>query len=157
MRRNHPILRARAANKSDAIPQIVAYERNTCARVLVCFIGLITLLLMNFPAKARAGDRYGFRFFSGRNGHRVVEAYDIAETPDGSIWVATWGDGVHRIHKTDYKNYSASNGLPTNWYRGIEHIGDGTLWAHTRGLIPIVDGQVGKPIQRKPEAGLRSQ
>jgi ligand-binding sensor domain-containing protein len=117
-------------------------------------VRLILFLLASSPALAIGGVHYEFRYFKGRNGHRVVEVNDIAETPDGAIWVSTWGDGVHRIHNTEYKNYTSSSELPTNWYKGIEFVGGETLWVYNNGIVPIVSGRVQNPLMRQESAEL---
>lgn len=124
---------------------LVANEQRRRSRTSVHALRLILLLCVSCPALTFGGERYDFRYFEGRNGHRIVEARDMAETSDGAVWVATWGDGVHRIHNTDYKHYTSPNDLTTNWFRSIEHVGGDTLWAPTRdGLIPITRGRAKK-------------
>lgn len=133
MRHIHSRRCALVANQSDAARRYVANERESRRVIPLCFVRLILLLLASSPALAIGGVHYEFRYFEGRNGHRVVEANDIAEAPDGAIWIFTWGDGVHRIHNTDDKNDTTKGGLPTDWLRGIEYVGDGTLWTFKQG------------------------
>ena len=103
-------------------------------------------LALLFHARVCADVQYEFQYFVGRDGHRVAEVADMAESSNGSIWVATWGDGIHRINNTDYRNYTVADGLPTNWFRSIEIVGSDTIWANTRGFVPIINGRVGSTL-----------
>jgi PAS domain S-box-containing protein len=139
-----------ASNHARAIQAV-------CEPLLPRHLPLVWLSLFIFacsPGSVKGDVHYEFQYFKGRSGHRVVEVADIAESANGVIWVATWGDGIHRIHNTDYKNYTTSSGLPTNWFRGIEHVKGETLWAHTRGIIPINGTQIDKPVLRQESSEL---
>lgn len=140
---------AMAAHDSGTTRPRTGSARGMTARGFAWFIRIALVLLAN--ATVQAGDvvRYEFQYFEGRDGHRIVEVYDIAESPDGAIWVATWGDGLHEIHNTDYKNYSTATGLAADWFRGIEHVGHGALWAHTEdGLYRISDERSENPLEQ---------
>jgi signal transduction histidine kinase/ligand-binding sensor domain-containing protein len=68
----------------------------------------------------------------------------VIETRDGSVWVGTWGAGLHRFAQGALqRRYTADEGLPANRVRALYEAKDGTLWVGTRrGVAAITDGHV---------------
>lgn len=97
---------------------------------------------------------------------RMITSLEIDEK-DGSVWVATMGDGVARIRDGRVRTYRVANGLPTDSVYGIVLDRSGHFWMSTGiGLFTIRrndldafdDGRTGKlrtRMFRKPD-GLKS-
>jgi PAS domain S-box-containing protein len=98
---------------------------------------------------AQAESNWTFHQFPKPNGAWLGEVLDIVETPDGAIWVATWGDGVHRIDGTSWTEYRVGTGLPTDWIRSLEVTREGHIWAISEeGIARIIDGQIAPDEER---------
>ncbi len=75
------------------------------------------------------------------NGLGDAFVYDVLETSDGDIWIATWS-GANRIlgGKMDevesWELYTVDNtggGLPNDWVYGLAEAPDGSIWFATEG------------------------
>lgn len=72
-------------------------------------------------------------------------ARSIAEEPDGSLWLGTWGDGLIKLDKNyketaRYKYDSVrSNTISSNQVRVIKPDGTGKLWIGTNNGLTILD------------------
>ncbi len=76
--------------------------------------------------------------------------YDILETANGDVWVATWS-GVNRVRGGDFDDrkkwdlYTVANtnsGLPNDWVYGLSEGADGEVWLATEGgLARFKQGQ----------------
>lgn len=60
---------------------------------------------------------------------------DIAESKDGSIWMATSGDGVLIYRDSVFSSIKEGDGLPDNYVRSIAFDPKGNLWIGTRSGI----------------------
>ena len=80
------------------------------------------------PGALFAETQYDFQFFLGHDRFRVLEARERLELADGSLWVGTWGDGVHRIHEADWQEFGPEDGLTTDWTRGLAADAQGNVW-----------------------------
>lgn len=76
--------------------------------------------------------------------------YDMIETPNGDIWIATWsGANLVRGGKLDdrkaWQTFTVQNtagGLPNDWVYGLENGKDGEVWLGTEGgLARYKDGK----------------
>jgi PAS domain S-box-containing protein len=111
------------------------------SRRLASLVVSIVLLLAACPASAQ--DRWGFILFPKPNGTPLGEVRDIVEGADGSIWVATWGDGLHRIHKAEWHDYYESEGLADDWMKSLAMDERGVVWVGTgEGLCRVRDGKI---------------
>ncbi|MBI2215437.1 MAG: hypothetical protein HYU52_17445 [Acidobacteria bacterium] len=70
--------------------------------------------------------------YAGRGGLGPDYAIAIAETPDGTIWVAT-GAGLGEFDGTAFKLHSAPRQFPSNHLFALHADDDGTLWIATDG------------------------
>jgi signal transduction histidine kinase/DNA-binding response OmpR family regulator len=59
--------------------------------------------------------------------------FDIACTPDGSVWFATWWGGVARYDGNQFKNFTTQDGLAHNMVPVIYRDRDGGMWFGTGG------------------------
>ncbi len=80
----------------------VANEQCRRSRTSVRVLRLILLLCASSPSLAVAGERYDFRYFEGRNGHRIVEARDMARNAGrrclgGHLGGRCSSDSQHRL------------------------------------------------------------
>jgi signal transduction histidine kinase/ligand-binding sensor domain-containing protein len=68
----------------------------------------------------------------------------ILQTRDGSLWIGTWGGGLHRFHNGRLADwFGASNGLPSDEVRALYEAADGTLWVGlARGFAAIRDRRI---------------
>ncbi|HEY0720882.1 MAG TPA: two-component regulator propeller domain-containing protein [Gammaproteobacteria bacterium] len=76
--------------------------------------------------------------------------YDMIETPNGDLWIATWS-GANRVRggKLDdrkaWETFTVENtkgGLPNDWVYGLENGKDGEVWLGTEGgLARFKDGK----------------
>ncbi len=96
------------------------------------------ILLLFLALAGQAAEPWEFRLFPNPNGVSIAEVNGICEDRDGAIWVATWGEGVHRIHGTEWKHFTESDGLPDNWVRSVCAARDGGVWIGTgEGLVRV--------------------
>lgn len=74
----------------------------------------------------------------------------IAENPDGSLWLGTWGDGLLRLDKelNEIARYKSVPDDPTtisnNQVRVIRHDGEGMLWVGTNDGLNKIDPSTDK-------------
>ena len=66
---------------------------------------------------------------------------DIAQTPDGKIWFATWGGGVSCYDGLQWKTFTKSDGLADDMVRALAIDGKGGIWAGAMNGISYYDGQ----------------
>jgi diguanylate cyclase (GGDEF)-like protein len=69
--------------------------------------------------------------------------YFITQTRDGSIWMAVYGDGLHRLQGNETAVHGRKEGLPSTSVLSIYEDERGTLWVGTLGggLIRFQDGR----------------
>ena len=66
---------------------------------------------------ASAIENWSFRAFPSPNGLPLERVIDLVASPDGTVWVATWGSGVRAIRGTQWRPFDFSNGLFSDWIR----------------------------------------
>lgn len=73
-----------------------------------------------------------FRQYTEEDGLANNTVMALEETPDGAIWIATYG-GVSRFQGGSFTNYSIAEGLPNNGVLDILKDQSGALWFATFG------------------------
>lgn len=85
--------------------------------------------------------------------HGLAETFTVPvlQSSDGSVWVGTWGGGVHRFAGGRLTHrYTRREGLPGDEVRALFEAEDGTLWAGTSlGFAALRDGRIAL-AQRMP-------
>lgn len=81
------------------------------------------------------------RHFTPSDGLAYQVVRDIAQTPDGVVWMATWGGGISRFDGIHWRTYTMNDGLADNFVRCLAVDRQGTLWAGTQAGISRFDGQ----------------
>lgn len=125
----------------------------------VCYFctGILFFLLLT-PPVIFSNPVWNIRVFKPSDGlaHQVVR--DIAQTPDGILWFATWGGGLSRYNGSDWKTYTVENGLADNMVRtlAVDHLGG--LWIGTLSGINYFDGLHWQTFSKKnvPELAVDS-
>lgn len=84
-----------------------------------------------------------FSVYSMPNGAPVAPVNGMLEDEDGAVWIGTWGEGLHRIHGTEWKTYTEVDGLPDDWIRTIDRSPGGGVWVGTgKGLALVRNNRV---------------
>lgn len=91
-------------------------------------------------------DGLSFQGVSGAASHGTLTGKPVtalAETSDGALWIATYGEGLVRLHAGGFRRFRRGEGLPSDavWCLAAWN---GTLWAGTvgGGLARVQDGEV---------------
>ena len=87
-------------------------------------------------------DNGAWRNFTDGSGLESVEITDIAEAADGSMWFATWGDGVARWSDSEWTHYNTGDGLLAPHVSTIWADPAGPLWFGTVSGLSVFDGEV---------------
>jgi PAS domain S-box-containing protein len=102
----------------------------------------LIVAILAIPIFAAAAPHGNFRPFLAQDKYRIFEVRDVAESADGAIWAATWGNGVHRIQGTDWQTYSESNTAVSDWVRSLSAGQGDSMWcASGSGLFLFEDGE----------------
>lgn len=107
------------------------------------------VVVFSFLGCVRAGavgdeSEWRLRRFVPPKGTNFEEVRDIVLTQDGSIWFASWGNGVARLSESYWESYSAEGGhLPSDFVASLAwDAGENTLWVGTdEGMAAIVNGE----------------
>ncbi len=83
----------------------------------------------------------GFTHYGADDGLSGDCVFDLAVSPDGSVWFATNG-GVSRLHDTEWTYWGLEEGLPSRGAATIAVDDDGRAWAGTPAFGPYVGGVV---------------
>ncbi len=75
---------------------------------------------------------------------RPIGVRSIAESPDGSLWVATYGAGVWRLAEGRWQGYSSRDGLAGDNIRAILVDQTGHVWAAGVAGLSVFDGKFWK-------------
>jgi signal transduction histidine kinase/ligand-binding sensor domain-containing protein len=78
----------------------------------------------------------------------------IARDREGSIWVATYGDGLMRVRPARYKILNSDGGLPSDFVRTVMQDTSGTMWLAQsgRGAVKIApDGTITRVLPNGAE------
>lgn len=118
----------------------VSQRRSRCRRsawrIVLSFCGLCAGLV-------EGAEPWSFQQIAIPGGGPVGHVSNVIEAEDGAIWVATWGEGVHRIQGTDWTTFTESEGLPDDWTRHVTAAPGGGVWVSTGdGLAHIHRGTV---------------
>lgn len=79
---------------------------------------------------------------------------DLAETPDGRVWIGTDTGGVTRLSKTGTQHYGRSDGLPDFRIVALETDEGGALWVVTASGIFRFNGRGFVPAHLKDDEAL---
>ncbi len=111
---------------------------------------LLSLALPLSTARAReanvdlASDEYVLRSWEGDDIGTQLTISGIAQTPDGYLWLATWG-GLARFDGVRFKLFTASTTpeFATNYVRSVFTARDGALWIGLErgGVLRMRDGR----------------
>jgi len=63
-----------------------------------------------------------------RNDPEHTNALGLSQTPDGSIWVGTYGNGLARFDGTNWKTFTKNSGLPGDFVTNQTITAQGNLW-----------------------------
>ena len=68
----------------------------------------------------------------------------MIEGPPGTVWLATAGDGLHRLRGQDETHYTTEDGLPSNQALSLFRDEQGAIWIGTKdgGLARLIDGTI---------------
>lgn len=75
-------------------------------------------------------------------GGKAPSVLSLAQSPDGDLWVGTFGDGVYRLDAQGQlrHNYDAADGMPGGNIRAISVGADGVVWAGTQKGVVAIEG-----------------
>src|SRR5687767_14011547 len=106
--------------------------------------GSITCLafLMAAPPSGRAASLpYAVRAWTIEEGIPTSTVQDIAQTPDGYLWLTTTG-GLARFDGVRFRVFGLAQGLPTNRFQGLAVDRSGVLWISSEdGTLVRWDGR----------------
>ncbi len=104
---------------------------------------LATLASLLVALFAHGETAMEFRVYTMPGGAPVAPVNGMLADREGAVWVATWGEGLHRIHGTEWKTFTEADGLPDDWISSITESPGGGLWIGTgEGLALVRDDQV---------------
>ena len=95
-------------------------------RPLVC-IALALCLTAPLTASATATLPYAVRAWTIADGLPTSTVQDIAQTPDGYLWLSTTG-GLARFDGVRFESFGLAQGLPSNRFQGMAVDRAGVLW-----------------------------
>lgn len=107
---------------------------------IITGIALSTLAWFMAMVTTRAESQLDFRVFPMPGGAPVAPVNGMLEDPDGALWLVTWGEGLHRVHGSDWKSYTEADGLPDDWIRSIAPSAGGGVWVGTGEGLALVRG-----------------
>ncbi|HET9325480.1 MAG TPA: ATP-binding protein [Candidatus Eisenbacteria bacterium] len=86
------------------------------------------MLILAAPSLGRAASLpYAVRAWTIEDGLPTSTVQDIAQTPDGYLWLSTTG-GLARFDGVRFEVFGLAHGLPTNRFQGLTTDRAGTLW-----------------------------
>jgi len=85
-------------------------------------------VLLAGPAGAQENAAFTVRTWTLEDGLPTSTVQDIAQTPDGYLWVSTTG-GLARFDGRRFEVFGPEQGLPSNRFQGLGVARDGTLYA----------------------------
>ena len=126
---------------------------------------LLSSIAVGAPAHAAPSLPYTVRAWTVEDGLPTSTVQDIAQTPDGYLWLSTTG-GLARFDGMRFETFGLAQGLPSNRFQGLCVDRDGTLWISSedgslirrdgrgftyqptgtlfaaQGLLPLADGSI---------------
>jgi len=124
--------------------------RATFASTLFLLAFFLTLSL-----SINADTERDYRPFLAQDKHRILEVKDVVEAEDGAIWVATWGNGIHRIYRTDWRNYTESEDGVPDWAYGLAVSRDNRVWCGTGEGLYLFEGDDVSEVAPESAPGLK--
>jgi len=102
----------------------------------------LVILLAAGPSAVRAESLpYAVRAWTIENGLPTSTVQDIAQTPDGYLWLSTTG-GLARFDGVRFEVFGLGHGLPTNRFQGLTVDRAGALWISSEdGTLVRWDGR----------------
>jgi signal transduction histidine kinase/ligand-binding sensor domain-containing protein/DNA-binding response OmpR family regulator len=93
----------------------------------VAWIASLALLPVLPPSSRAASLPYAVRAWTIEEGLPTSTVQDIAQTPDGYLWLTTTG-GLARFDGVRFRVFGLAQGLPTNRFQGLAVDRSGALW-----------------------------
>lgn len=100
-----------------------------------------SLLLAIYPTILYSEPVMTCREFFPADGLAYQVVRDTAQTPDGIVWLATWGGGLSRFDGIQWRAYTEKDGLASNFVRALFVDERGGLWIGTASGINYFDGK----------------
>jgi signal transduction histidine kinase/ligand-binding sensor domain-containing protein/AraC-like DNA-binding protein len=97
-----------------------------CRRVALSVV-LLSSVTAGAPAHAGPSLPYAVRAWTVEDGLPTSTIQDIAQTPDGYLWLSTTG-GLARFDGVRFETFGLAQGLPSNRFQGLCVDRHGTLW-----------------------------
>jgi len=114
--------------------------RHAAARRLGVY--LAAALIAVAPWRGAVAGNWDFAFITSPEGVWVNEIVSILEGDSGTIWAATWGEGLHRIAFTAWDSFTESDGFVGDWQHVLARDQNGTVWVGTAdGICRIQNGR----------------
>jgi signal transduction histidine kinase/DNA-binding NarL/FixJ family response regulator/AraC-like DNA-binding protein/streptogramin lyase len=89
---------------------------------------VVLLVLLATTARGEPTAAFTVRAWTLEDGLPTSTIQDMAQTPDGYLWVSTTG-GLARFDGRRFEVFGPEQGLPTNRFQGMCVAADGTLYA----------------------------
>lgn len=86
---------------------------------------------------ARLGNDGVLRLWEPEEGLPAVPVTGFAESNDGALWLATYGEGLYRFDGRRLYNVNLDDGLPSNDVYAIARDSKGRIWAGTDAGIAV--------------------
>ncbi len=84
-----------------------------------------------------------FRVYTMPGGAPVAPVNGMLADREGAVWIATWGEGLHRVHGTEWRTFTEADGLPDDWIHSITESPGGGVWIGTgEGFALVRDDRV---------------
>lgn len=117
------------------------------------FLIFFFILFWVGPIKGQENALVKFKNFGIPEGLSMSTVFDIVQTPDGYVWLAT-ADGLNRFDGYEFKVFknipNNKNSLQENYITALEVDGKGDLWIGTNGGFLSVFHQESQKFQRVP-------
>lgn len=112
----------------------------------------LSLLLLILCSGQIYGQRYGFEILSLEEGLPQAGVYDLIQSPDGQLWIATEGGGLACYDGRKFSVLDDIAGLPDNTVRCLAIGNDGVLFAGTAngGVFCVSHDSVSVPESLSP-------
>jgi ligand-binding sensor domain-containing protein len=82
--------------------------------------------LVNWNPKTNQSTIYTFGSDSSNS-----EVVSLSQTPDGALWIGTFGNGLFRFDGNNWQSYTTKDGLPSDYIAQVGVFSDGDLWVNT--------------------------
>lgn len=93
------------------------------------------------PEMIRKQGTYSYMTYTGPHTDTSVSVSSVIEDRNGSIWVATMGEGVYRYDGQSFANFTVKDGLISNVVYSIMEDREGSIWFGTIGGVSRYDGR----------------